>query len=110
MPSPSTSSSAWRAWRSAARCTSRPSSSPEGVQPTIRNRDFTVATIGGHKVDEEAAPTVPGAPAVEGAAPAAAEGAAPAPADAKAPAGKDAGAAKGGAAAKPAAAAAAPAK
>jgi large subunit ribosomal protein L25 len=83
---------------------------PEGVQPTIRNRDFTVATIGGHKVDEEAAPTVPGAPAVEGAAPAAAEGAAPAPADAKAPAGKDAGAAKGGAAAKPAAAAAAPAK
>jgi large subunit ribosomal protein L25 len=76
---------------------------PEGVEPTIKNRDFTVATIGGHRTDEEAAAGTPGAPAAEGAAPAAAEGAA-APADAKAPAGKDAGGAKGGAAAKPAAA------
>jgi large subunit ribosomal protein L25 len=82
---------------------------PDGVEPTIKNRDFTVATIGGHKTEEEAAaPGAPGAPAAE-AAPAAAEGAA-APADAKAPAGKDAAAGpKGGAAAKPAAAAA-PAK
>jgi large subunit ribosomal protein L25 len=87
---------------------------PAGVEPTIKNRDFTVATIGGHKGEEEAAaPGAPGAPAaVEGAAPAAAEGAA-APADAKAaaaakaPAGKEAAPAKG--AAKPAAAAA-PAK
>ena len=80
---------------------------PEGVEPTIKNRDFTIATIGGHRTDEEAAPAAAGAPAAEGAAPAAAEGAA-APADAKAgaakaPAGKDAGGAKGGAAAKPAA-------
>jgi large subunit ribosomal protein L25 len=81
---------------------------PEGVEPTIKNRDFTVATIGGHKTDEEAAaPAAPGAPAAaEGAAPAPAEGAA-APADAKAAAGKDAPPAKG--AAKPAPAAA-PAK
>jgi large subunit ribosomal protein L25 len=77
---------------------------PEGVEPTIKNRDFTVATIGGHRADEEAPAGAPGAPAAEGAAPAAAEGAA-APADAKAPAGKDAGPAKAGAAAKPAAAA-----
>jgi large subunit ribosomal protein L25 len=77
---------------------------PEGVEPTIKNRDFTVATIGGHRADDEAAAGTPGAPAAaEGAAPAA-EGA---PGD-KAAAGKDAGAAKG-AAAKPAAAAA-PAK
>jgi large subunit ribosomal protein L25 len=83
---------------------------PEGVEPTIKNRDFTVATIGGHRTEEEAAPGAPGAPAVEGAAPAAAaEGAAAVGGDAKAPAAKDAGGAKGGAAAKPAAAAA-PAK
>jgi large subunit ribosomal protein L25 len=79
---------------------------PSGVEPTIKDRDFTVATIGGHKHEEEAAPGAPGAPAApEGAAPAAAaEGAAAAPADAKAaaakaPAGKDAGGAKAGAAA-----------
>jgi large subunit ribosomal protein L25 len=80
---------------------------PPGVEPTIKDRDFTVATVGGHKVEEEAAPGVPGAPvAAEGAAPAAAEVAAAAPADAKAaaggkaPAGKEAGAAKPAAAAK----------
>ena len=27
---------------------------PEGVRPTILNRDFTVATIAGHKIEEEA--------------------------------------------------------
>jgi large subunit ribosomal protein L25 len=74
---------------------------PPGVEPTIKNRDFTVATIGGHRADEEAAAGTPGAPA-EGAAPAAGAPAVAAPADAKAaggkaPAGKDA-------AAKPAAA------
>jgi large subunit ribosomal protein L25 len=78
---------------------------PPGIEPTIKDRDFTVATIGGHKSEEEAAPSVPGAPAAEAAAPAAAEGAAAAPADAKtaaakAPAGKDAGSAKPAAAAK----------
>ncbi len=82
---------------------------PEGVKPTIQNRDFTVATVAGHKIEEEAATGA--AAAAEGAAPAegtaAAEGAAAAPADAKAaggkaPAGKDAGGAKPAAAAKPA--------
>jgi large subunit ribosomal protein L25 len=73
---------------------------PSGVKPTIQGRDFTVATIAGHRVEEEGAGT-PGAPAAEGAAPAAAEGAAAAPADAKAAAGgKDAGGAKPTAAAK----------
>jgi large subunit ribosomal protein L25 len=81
---------------------------PDGVEPTIKGRDFTVATIGGRKSDEEAAaPGTAGAPAAEGAAPAAAEGAAPDPkaAAAKAPAagGKDD--AKGAAAKAPAAAA-----
>jgi large subunit ribosomal protein L25 len=77
---------------------------PPGVAPTIKDRDFTVATIGGHKGDEEAAAGAPGAPAPEGASPAAAAegGAAPAgdakAAAAKAPAGKEAAAAKGGAA------------
>ena len=42
---------------------------PEGVRPTITNRDFTVATIAGHRVEEEAKPAE--AAAVEGAAPAA---------------------------------------
>jgi large subunit ribosomal protein L25 len=80
---------------------------PPGVEPTIKDRDFTVATIGGHKVEEEAVPGAPGAPAAaEGAAPAAAaEGAAAAPADAKAaaakaPAGKDASSSKAAAPAK----------
>jgi large subunit ribosomal protein L25 len=78
---------------------------PPGVKPTIQGRDFTVATIAGHRVEDEAAAGAPGAAAAEGAAPAAAEGAA-APADAKAaagakaPAGKDAGGAKPAAAAK----------
>jgi large subunit ribosomal protein L25 len=79
---------------------------PPGVKPTIQGRDFTVATIAGHRVEEEGAPGAPGAPAAEGAAPAAGEGAAAAPADAKvaagakAPAGKDAGGAKPSAPAK----------
>lgn len=78
---------------------------PEGVKPTIANRDFTVATIAGHKIEEEAAPTAEaavaeGAVPVEGApvegAPAdvkagGKEGAgAKAPAAGKAPAGKEA--------------------
>jgi large subunit ribosomal protein L25 len=78
---------------------------PPGVKPTIQGRDFTVATIAGHRVEDEAAPGAAGAPAAEGAAPAAAEGAevaadAKPAAGAKAPAGKDA-----GGAAKPAPAA-----
>jgi len=81
---------------------------PEGVKTTIQNRDFTVATVAGHKVEEEAAPDA--AVAAEGAAPAegeAAEGApAATPADAKAGAGAKAPAGKEAAGAKPAAAAA----
>jgi large subunit ribosomal protein L25 len=81
---------------------------PEGVKPTIINRDFTVATIAGHKIEEEPtagaevaaaegalpAEGAEGAPAAEGA-----EGKAPAKeaAAAKSPAGKE------GAGAKPAA-------
>ena len=64
---------------------------PEGVRPTITNRDFTVATIAGHRVEEEVKPAE--VAAVEGAAPAA-EGAAAAAGDAKAPAGKEGAAAK----------------
>lgn len=63
---------------------------PEGVRPTILNRDFTVATVAGHRVEEEA-PAAGAAAAAGTAAPAegAAEGAAPAAAgDAKAAAGK----------------------
>ena len=79
---------------------------PEGVKPTIQNRDFTVATVAGHKIEEEAAPgaetaIAEGAAPSEGAEPAAADG------DAKAPAGKEAAGAKapaGREAAKPAAA------
>jgi large subunit ribosomal protein L25 len=75
---------------------------PEGVRPTIQNRDFTVATIAGAvKQDEEASAAAAGA---EGAAPAAAApaakgGAAPAAKGAAAPAAKGAAApaAKGGA-------------
>jgi large subunit ribosomal protein L25 len=71
---------------------------PEGVRPTILNRDFTVATIAGKKVEEEkpaegAAP-VEGAPAAAAAAPAAAGEAKPGGA---APAAKAAEAAKAGA-------------
>jgi large subunit ribosomal protein L25 len=88
---------------------------PEGVKPTILNRDFTICTVAGHKIEEEAAPGA--ATAVEGAAPA--EGAEAAAAgeagDAKAAApGKEGAAAKappaGKEAAKPAAAKGAPAK
>jgi large subunit ribosomal protein L25 len=75
---------------------------PEGVRPTITNRDFTVATIAGHRIEEEVKPAeaaaVEGAPAPEGEAAAAA--AAPAAAEAKPAAGKEAGKAP---AAKPAA-------
>ena len=51
---------------------------PDGVRPTIQNRDFTVATVAGHKIEEEPTPgaavaTAEGAAAVPGA-----EGAAPA--------------------------------
>ena len=83
---------------------------PEGVKPTILNRDFTVATVAGHKIEEE--PTT-GAEvaAVEGAVPVEGEEGAPAAeaADGKAPAGKEAAGAKApagkeAAAAKPAAA------
>jgi large subunit ribosomal protein L25 len=85
---------------------------PDGVKPTILNRDFTVCTVAGHKIEEEVKPEE--AVAVEGAVPAegeegapAAEGAAAAPgkegaAAAKAPAGKEAAGAKPAAAAKPA--------
>ena len=41
---------------------------PEGVKPTILNRDFTVATIAGHKIEEETTTTPDAAAAVEGAA------------------------------------------
>jgi large subunit ribosomal protein L25 len=80
---------------------------PEGVRPTIINRDFTVATVAGHKIEEEATTTPDAAVAVEGAVPA--EGGEPAAAaagDAKAPAGKEAAAKApaGKEAAKPAAA------
>ncbi|KAB2851755.1 MAG: 50S ribosomal protein L25/general stress protein Ctc [Hyphomicrobiaceae bacterium] len=79
---------------------------PEGVRPTITNRDFTVATIAGHRVEEEVKPAAEAAVA-EGAVPAegaAAAAAAPAGDAAKAAAGKE-GAAKAPAA-KPAAKAA----
>jgi large subunit ribosomal protein L25 len=52
---------------------------PEGVKPTITERDFTVATIVGRAAEEP----VPGAPAAEAAAPGA-EGAEAAPAEAAA--------------------------
>lgn len=76
---------------------------PPGVRPTIVNRDFTVATIAGHRVEEEA--PVAGAAAAaatpaEGAAEGAAAGGDAKAAAAKAPAGKEAG---GKEAAKPAA-------
>jgi large subunit ribosomal protein L25 len=88
---------------------------PEGVRTTIINRDFTVATIAGHKIEEEATPGAEAA-AVEGAVAAEGEEAAAAAADTaegKAPAGKEAAGkapagkepAKAAAAARPAAAA-----
>ena len=46
---------------------------PEGVRPTILNRDFTIATIAGKKAEEEARPAeAAAAPGEEAAAPAAA--------------------------------------
>ena len=82
---------------------------PEGVKPTILNRDFTVATIAGHKIEEETTTTPDAAAAVEGAA--APEGgeaaAAPAAAGEAKAAGKEAAGGKapaGKEAAKPAAA------
>jgi large subunit ribosomal protein L25 len=74
---------------------------PEGVKPTIINRDFTVASIAGHRIEEEVKPEGEVA-AAEGAVPAEGEegAAAAAPGDGKAPAaaGKE-----GAAGAKPAA-------
>jgi large subunit ribosomal protein L25 len=47
---------------------------PKGARPVIRDRDFTVATIVGRKVEEEAAPAAEAAaPAAAAAAPAAAD-------------------------------------
>jgi large subunit ribosomal protein L25 len=77
---------------------------PEGVTPTIINRDFTVATIAGHKIEEEAKPEGETAVAAEGAEPVEGEADAAAAGDAKAPAGKEGGKAPAGkeaAAAKP---------
>jgi large subunit ribosomal protein L25 len=45
---------------------------PEGVRPTIADRDFTVATIVGRAAEEEARPAAEAAPGAEEAAPAAA--------------------------------------
>jgi large subunit ribosomal protein L25 len=48
---------------------------PEGVRPTILNRDFTIATIAGKKAEEEARPAeAAAAPGEEAAAPAAGAG------------------------------------
>jgi large subunit ribosomal protein L25 len=74
---------------------------PEGVRPTIQNRDFTVATIAGHRAEEEGAPGAEAAAAGEGAAPAAEAGEAAPAGEAKAAAGAKAPAGKEGA--KPAA-------
>jgi large subunit ribosomal protein L25 len=82
---------------------------PEGVKPTIQNRDFTVATIAGHKIEEEAPGAAAAAPEGAAAAPGA-EGTPPAEGEAKvaaapaAPGGKaPAAGAKPAAPAKPAA-------
>ena len=48
---------------------------PDGVKPTILNRDFTVATVAGHKIEEEPTPGTEAAVA-EGAVPAEGEAAA----------------------------------
>jgi large subunit ribosomal protein L25 len=75
---------------------------PEGVRPTIINRDFTICTVAGAKKEEEVAPApgVAAAPGAEGAA-----AAAPAAGgEAKAAAPAAAAGAKGPAAAAPAAA------
>ena len=77
---------------------------PEGVRPTITDRDFTVATIAGALAKEEETPA-PGAAAAAapGAAPAAAAGDAKAAAPAAAAGGKAAAPAAGAKAAAPAA-------
>jgi len=82
---------------------------PEGVEPTIKGRDFTIATIAGAKKEEEevvtAAVAVEGAAAEGAAAAPGAEGAAPAGAKGAAPGAKGAApaaAGKAGAEAKPA--------
>jgi large subunit ribosomal protein L25 len=67
---------------------------PEGVKPTIRGRDFTVASIGGHRIEEEVAPTEAAVAEGEVPAEAAAEPGAAPPGEAKAGAGKEAGTAK----------------
>ena len=81
---------------------------PEGVKPTILNRDFTVATIAGHKIEEETTTTPDAAAVVEGAAaPEGGEGAVAAAAGETKTAGKEAASGKapaGKEAAKPAAA------
>ena len=82
---------------------------PEGVKPTILNRDFTVATIAGHKIEDETTTTAEATATVEGVVAEGAEAApAAAPGDGKgAAAGKEAAPAKapaGKEAAKPAAA------
>ena len=56
---------------------------PDGVKPVIHNRDFTVATIAGHKIEEEATPTAAATTAEGAAAVPGAEGATPAEGDAK---------------------------
>ena len=65
---------------------------PEGVRPTISNRDFTVATVAGASAKDDEAATASATPGAEGAAPAAGAAAAAAPAAAKgaAPAAKGA--------------------
>ncbi len=83
---------------------------PAGVEPTIKGRDFTIATIAGAKKEEEEAVTTAAAATEEGAAAAAApaagaEGAPAAGAKGAAPGAKGAApaaAGKGGAEAKPA--------
>ncbi|MFM9846320.1 MAG: 50S ribosomal protein L25/general stress protein Ctc [Hyphomicrobiaceae bacterium] len=79
---------------------------PDGVRPTITDRDFTIATIAG-AVKQDVDETAPGAAPAEGVAPA--EGAAAAGGDAKAAAGGAKGAAPAPAGKAPAAGAKAPA-
>lgn len=78
---------------------------PEGVRPTITDRDFTIATIAG-AVKQDVDEATPGTVAAEGAAPA--EGAAAAGGDAKAAAGGAKGAAPAAAGKAPPAGAKAP--
>ena len=57
-----------RVSRSAARSTSRPCSCPKDAELTIKDRDFTVATIAGAVKQEEEAPAAAAAAPAEGAA------------------------------------------